>query len=87
MKVTKAEMKMLENAFAAEVENRLPFQSRSELAHQLAKNGFLQPMEVSFKADRFGGISVKGWQLTHAGRITYCQSCEEPPPAAPDKSK
>ena len=75
--MTKTRMKMLERAFAAEVEDRLPFQSRSLLAHKLAEEGYLQPMEVSFKPDRFGPIVVKGWQLTHAGRITYCQSCDD----------
>lgn len=75
---TKAEMKMLERAFAAEVENRLPFQSRSEIAHRLARDGYLQPMAVEYPADRFGSITVRGWQLTHLGRLTYCMSCDEP---------
>lgn len=80
MKMTKAELKMLERAFAAEIEDRLPFQSRSQLAFDLAAEGLLQPMQVDFKADRFGPIVVKGWQLTHLGRMTYCVSCDAPPP-------
>jgi hypothetical protein len=78
---TKAEMKMLERAFAAEIEDRLPFQSRSDIAHRLAKEGYLQPMTIEHQADRFGPITVKGWQLTHLGRLTYCASCDEPSPS------
>jgi hypothetical protein len=79
--MNKAGMKLLEKAFAAEVENRLPFQARSELAHKLAKDGYLQPMETwmrSYAAGNLGPVLVKGWQLTHAGRLTYCMSCEKP---------
>ena len=63
-------MKILEQAFCAEVENRLPFQTRSVLADTLEVNGYLQRMEVMF-----GNVKVKGWQLTHLGHITYCASC------------
>lgn len=78
--MNKAGMKLLEQAFAAEVENRLPFQSRSMMAHKLAQDGYLQPMETwfrSYKPGSLGPVLVKGWQLTHLGRLTYCASCDE----------
>ncbi len=77
--MNKAGLKVLEQAFAAEIEDRLPFQSRSALAHKLAADGYLQPMEINYRPDRFGAVVVKGWQLTHLGRITYCETCKDEP--------
>ena len=87
--MTKAEMKVLEKVFAAEVEGRLPFQARSLLAHKLAKDGYLEPMERWFRSytpGSLGPILVKGWQLTHRGRLTYCESCDDSSDAAGDGS-
>ena len=81
--MNKAGMKVLEKAFIAEIEGRLPFQARSELAHKLAKDGYLQPMETwlrSYTPGSLGPILIKGWQLTHLGRLTYCASCDAPEP-------
>lgn len=76
--MTKAELSVLEKAFSAEVERRLPFQSRSEIAHRLAKEGYLQPMEITVGAGTRFPVVVKGFQLTHAGRLAYCITCDEP---------
>jgi len=46
-----------------------------KIFRQLCDDGLLQPMERSFKPDRFGTVTVTGYQLTHAGRFLYCSSC------------
>ena len=69
--MTKAKLAILEKAFGAEVENRLPFQSKSKLATSLWADGYLKSMTV-----HFGNVSVEGWQLTHLGRYTYCETCK-----------
>lgn len=66
----------LEKVFAAEIEGRLPFQSKARIFSELARDGFLAPMTRTF-GGRFP-VSVTGWQLTHAGRILYCSECKEP---------
>jgi hypothetical protein len=74
--MTKATIKALERVFAAEIEGRLPYQSRAKIYQQLADDGLIEPMERKFGGDRiFGAVTVTGWQLTHAGRLLYCTSC------------
>lgn len=70
----KAELAALEKVFAAEIENRLPFQSKAKIFRALCDEGYLEPMERNFGHDRFG-ITVRGYQLSHAGRLAYCLSC------------
>lgn len=72
---TKAELNALEKVFAAEIEGRLPFQSKAKIFRQLCEDGLLQPMKRQFGADRFGKIVVSGYELTHAGRLAYCITC------------
>jgi hypothetical protein len=72
--MTKAEIKALERVFAAEIENRLPFQSMAKIFQRLAADGMIEPMERRFNGDSFGPITINGWQLTHLGRLTYCTS-------------
>lgn len=71
---TKAELNALEKVFAAEIEGRLPFQSKAKIYRDLCDDGFLEQMECKFGDGRFA-VTVSGYQLTHAGRITYCASC------------
>lgn len=72
--MTKAELNVLEKAFMAEVEDRLPFQPRqSKAVIQCVNDGLLQPMTV-----RSGMVTMSGYQLTHAGRYLYCSSCDSP---------
>lgn len=73
---TKAELNALEKVFAAEIENRLPFQSKAKIYHRLCEDGYLEPMSRNFGHDRFG-ITVTGYQLSHMGRLTYCASCAD----------
>lgn len=70
--LNKAELKILEEAFWAEVENRLPFQTKSKLASDLRDRGFLQDDKIVR-----GTLTVRGYCLTHAGRIVYCASCSD----------
>lgn len=72
---TRKTLKALERVFAAEIEGRLPFQSKARVYQHLADEGLVEPMERRFSGDRFGAITVRGWQLTHAGRLFYCMSC------------
>lgn len=66
-------IKALEKVFAAEIDDRLPFQSKAAIFQRLCDEGLIEPMERTF-GGRFA-VTVKGWQLTHAGRIMYCSSC------------
>lgn len=66
-------LKALEKVFAAEVEDRLPFQSTAAIFKKLCDEGLVAPFER-----KFGGrvqVTVAGWQLTNAGRLMYCSSC------------
>ena len=76
---TKAEFKALEKIFAAEVNNRLPYQSKAKIFTKLAEQGLIEPMTREFR-DRFGVMQVKGWELSHTGRLIYCASCNEDAP-------
>lgn len=69
--MNKKDLTMLEKVFAAEIEGRLPFQTRSKVAEELANEGFLQ-----VGTRNFGRVEVSGYYLTHAGRIAYCTSCQ-----------
>lgn len=74
--MTKAEMNALEKVFAAEIDGRLPFQSKAKIYQYLCKDGYLEPMDRKFGHDRFS-VTVSGYQLTHLGRLTYCASCAD----------
>ena len=75
---TKATLRALKKVFAAEIEGRLPFQSKARIFYELSRDGLLEPMERHFGVAGFGDIVVKGYQLTHAGRLLYCASCKLP---------
>jgi len=75
-----AELKMLERLFAAEIEDRLPFQSKAAIMKRLEDKGLVMRMKREFPADRFGPIKVEGWCLTLLGNMSYCMSCVSPEP-------
>lgn len=77
MKTPKTLLNQLEKLFAAEIENRLPFQTRAKWIEKMAADGYVEPLTMDLGRDRFGPIMVSGWQLTHAGRLLYCMSCDE----------
>ena len=62
------EIKWMEKVFAAEIENRLPFQTKAAIMERMEAGGLVEPMKV-----RMSGCTVEGWQLTHRGRIQYCE--------------
>lgn len=73
--LTTAELRALGRVFAAEVEGRLPFQSKAKIFRELCESGMVEPMEWTL-----GGrlpVTVSGYQLTHAGRMAYCCSCRD----------
>lgn len=73
--LTKAKLRALERVFAAEVDGRLPFQSKAKIFRELCESGMVEPMEWKL-VGRFP-VTVSGYQLTHAGRIAYCCSCRD----------
>ena len=68
--MTKAQINCLEKIFAAEVEARLPFQGENKTLCELEEMGAVERMEVKFQD---GYLVIKGWNLTHVGRIAYCE--------------
>lgn len=82
--MTRAELKMLEKLFAAEVEAGVSgqplrgiVQSKSKLLPKLEAEGFVQKVRRELPPDRFGAIVVEGWELTLAGNMAYCMSCDD----------
>ena len=74
--ISAAGMKMLERLFVAEVEGRLPLQSKAKILGRLEAEGYAQRMKREYPADRLGQIVVEGWCLTLLGNMTYCMSCD-----------
>lgn len=66
----------LEKVFAAEIEGRLPFQSRAKIYQKLCDAGMLEPMQRVVGGPPFP-VTISGYQLTHAGRFAYCESCKD----------
>ena len=74
----KDELKLLENAYAAEIEAAL---SKSGLymmqtkatkrADALVADGLLRKVRETFA----GRYTVEGYALTEAGRLAYCMTC------------
>ena len=75
-KLTKKRLVVLENVFAAEIEHRLPFQSKARICADLERQDYLQPYtrELSF-SNGLPSMTVTGYALTHAGRYAYCSQC------------
>lgn len=75
MSLAKWRFDALEKLWIAEVEGRLPFQSNARAFHKLAAEGLAERLEYA-RRERFGTLTFAGWQLTHAGRLAYCASCQ-----------
>lgn len=81
---TKAELKMLEKLFAAEIEGAVNgglgiVQSKSKLLLQMEADGLVRRVKRELKPDRFGPIVVEGWELTLHGNFAYCMTCHDGP--------
>lgn len=73
--VTKAELKILEKAFTAEIDKTY-FQSKSQLTKKLINEGFLEEHQISQSG--VGGIlNFNYLRLTIKGHYTYCSSCKD----------
>ena len=77
--MTKAELAILEEAFAKEVGSALSgglhlIQRRSKVAKKLAESGHLAERTVSIGGGAFA-VRVTGYELTHFGRMAYCDTC------------
>ena len=73
--MTKADLKILEKAFACQIEGRA-FQSKSKRVKALAEAGYLQFVQ---HRDRSQAL-VLTWEeyvLTVKGNFTYCMSCTD----------
>lgn len=84
MRITKPMMRVLERAFAKEIERAVvpghvdafPLQlGKSKAVQQCVDAGFLVPREQP-KQSRLGTITFTGHELTQAGRFAYCSTCD-----------
>jgi hypothetical protein len=66
----------LEKVFSAEIESRLPFQSKATIYRDLLAAGLVAWMERTI-GQGWSGVKVSGYELTHAGRFLYCSNCED----------
>lgn len=79
--VTKAELKVLEKMFAREIscamsKSEIPpiFQSKAaKMMMTLSDKGLIEAVEFEL-GGRFP-MTLRGYLLTHSGRLTYCASC------------
>jgi hypothetical protein len=71
--LSKKDIEWLGKVFEAEINGRLPFQSKSKELPALCDKGYLAPMKRQFGRGPFAAIA-EGYELTHAGRFVYCVS-------------
>lgn len=84
--MNKRELSILEKAFSAEnnagSRNGMHLiQTRAKLAEKLVDDGYLAHRTVVLGV--LYPVTIKGYELTHAGRLTYCASCDIDPEGAP----
>lgn len=76
--MTKAELRILERAFEAEI-NGGRYQSKAKLARSLVERGYLADAQEN-RASPLGIFHCEWLELTHLGRLEYCLTCEDEPP-------
>jgi hypothetical protein len=74
--LTKKTIDALGKVFLAEINGQLPFQSRAKIYSDLCAEGLLKKTERKFGSG-WSAVKVYGFELTHAGRIAYCATCED----------
>lgn len=74
--MTKKHLKLLEKVFAAEIEGRLPYQSKAKGYKELEELDLVAWGTVTLGGGGFP-VTVSGWYLTHSGRYAYCESCKD----------
>lgn len=76
--LTKPVRRFLEAAFAAEICGALPYQCRESAAVRRALDeDLIDRVEYLMGSGPFKA-RVKGFELTHRGRLLYCESCATP---------
>lgn len=76
--MTKPEIQLLEKAFDAEIQAAFTthgihlLQTKAKLAAKLAEEGYLRAATIVWR-----GVTIKGYELTHAGRAIYCAFAEK----------
>jgi hypothetical protein len=76
--MNKKDMALLERAFEAEIDAAIegkprPMQTRAAArADALVADGLLAKCVENWR-----GIRIEGYELTHAGRLAYCMTCED----------
>jgi hypothetical protein len=73
--VTKRKLAALEKLFAAEIDGRLPFQSKARVFEELVSEQMAEESERIIGAGERFPVKVRGYELTHLGRLFYCGSC------------
>ena len=82
---TKADLKLLERVFQHEVTRAIertpgPFQSRAKGYQRLRAEGLVERVTYEIPVSGpFPSMTAEGWELTHAGRFVYCDSCRDEP--------
>lgn len=71
----KADLAILEKVFAAEIEGKPLMKSKSKRIFDLEKQGMVK--RVLVKVQMRNTVYVEGWELTHIGRFTFCDSCKD----------
>ena len=66
----------MERLFGAEIDGKLPLQSRARVYHELQEMKLAEPDERTFGFGPFA-VVVRGWRLTAFGHLTYCTSCAD----------
>lgn len=80
----KSELSALEALFSLQIDQAirkdgmpsLPLQSRAKVFRDLEQQGLVRKVSVVL-GGRFPAV-VEGWDLTVAGHLAYCMSCEDP---------
>lgn len=72
--LNKRDFELLGRVFEAEIGNRLPAQiGKSKAVGSLHERGYIEPMTIVLPG--VSPVTVKGWNLTEAGRFVYCLNC------------
>lgn len=82
-----AHISALEKLFADEIRSALepqrgtlprdlPFQSKAKVFAELESEGLARRREVRIGSG-WSAVTVRGWELTEAGRLAYCMTCKD----------
>jgi hypothetical protein len=76
--LNKKSLDALGKIFEAEIDRRLPYQSKAKIYKELERTGHVQFVEEILPVTKLcpWSIKISGWCLTHLGRYIYCYSCK-----------